>query len=866
MADQTLFRKLEARIAAARRALLGPAIVRAWGPPLLWIIGFVALWLFGLLGFAPAFVAAVAGLVFYAGVAGLLWVSSRRWRPPAEGEARDLIDESVEGRPFNTWTDRPVSAERDGYRLWEAHRERLARAAIETGRINVAARWRKADPFYLRFIAPAIAAIALIVAGPSALSRLQAGLAPDFGALFGAEALTVEAWVTPPIYTGDAPVVLTENELMTAPEGSVVTLRVIANGRPTIRLKPDDGRSAARKLKKGVDGAYEAKVPLGQSMTITVNWWGERARFPFAMKPDAAPTIAFVSAPKLGEGDNTEFDWKAADDYGVARVELVARLAEPDEAEAANLRRTAPVDLIGVEPQEEEGKFNQDLTRHPWAGLKVMVHLRAYDVAGRVGRSLEVPYDLPEKLFFQPLAQSAQEIRVTVLREYRPYAPPAEGDGYAADGQDAVADVEVSRLEQAPPGVKLAAQLLDAVTYRPETYFVDPAVFLGLRQARSMLGAAIEKPQADETDDILWATALRAEFGSLADARAALEAARRALENALRNGASEEELQRLMQAFRDAVENYLAAEMAAAIRDGRITQGDQRAGGDRQPLGDDALQRMLDTLQDLAETGATEQARQLLAEMDRMLDQLAGNMQLNIQPGGQGQQQDGPMSRALNRALRETNQALGDQRDLADQTEQAGREGESGQQGQQRGQELADQQRRLREQLERQRGQQGQQGQEGQPGEQGDQRAEGGPPGAEPNGTVGGEESPDARRRLGQAIDAQRRAEEALRRGEFDEARRAQQEAMDALAARSAELARQADSEDPNAEQAGGERDPLGRQMNSGDSGYGENIDIPDEMERQRARDILNEIRRRAANRQLSAEELEYLRRLLERF
>jgi hypothetical protein len=37
-------------------------------------------------------------------------------------------------------------------------------------------------------------------------------------------------------------------------------------------------------------------------------------------------------------------------------------------------------------------------------------------------------------------------------------------------------------------------------------------------------------------------------------------------------------------------------------------------------------------------------------------------------------------------------------------------------------------------------------------------------------------------------------------------------------------------------------------------------------MERQRARDILDEIRRRQSNRALSQEELDYLSRLLDRF
>jgi hypothetical protein len=118
---------------------------------------------------------------------------------------------------------------------------------------------------------------------------------------------------------------------------------------------------------------------------------------------------------------------------------------------------------------------------------------------------------------------------------------------------------------------------------------------------------------------------------------------------------------------------------------------------------------------------------------------------------------------------------------------------------------------------------------------------------------------------LGNAIEMQKRAEEALRRGDFRAAREAQQQAMSSLQDRSQELARLNDENDPNAREERDDRDILGR-LNNGESGFGDNVKIPEEIERQKARDILDEIRRRAGNRALTREELEYLNRLLERF
>ena len=53
--------------------------------------------------------------------------------------------------------------------------------------------------------------------------------------------------------------------------------------------------------------------------------------------------------------------------------------------------------LIHV-PLDEQQKIAIDLVRHRWAGMDVMVKLRATDAAGHTGESKEVAYKLPEKI------------------------------------------------------------------------------------------------------------------------------------------------------------------------------------------------------------------------------------------------------------------------------------------------------------------------------------------------------------------------------------------------------------------------------------------------------------------------------------
>lgn len=939
--------KLDARIASARRSLFWPALVRAVLPALVWFAIFAAFWFSGLYTAMPLEAQATTGVIFWVGLITAALIGWKVWRAPSDDEARDLIDSAIEGRPLSTWTDRPAKPDTTGWTLWQEHRDRMAALATKVGKLDVRPQWKQADPLYLRLAAPTLIILAGAYANVAAPERLYRGLFPDFGALFGAHTLKIEAWITPPAYTGSAPFVLTSGEVAKAPEGSEVTLRVIGPGAPDIVVMPVDGGHVTLHPQADIQNAYEARVIVKEPMSIAVNYWGTRASFPFTIIDDATPTVSFVEPPKLGEGDRTEFKYKVADDYGVDKLELVFFGRKDIPATAGVIEDLVPVETVALAPTDEEGEYSQDLVRHRWAGMDLKVKLRATDAAGQVAESDVVDYRLPEKIFLQPIGRMAQEARAVLLRNWEEYKVPVGEDNFTnvqGKGYDALATAPASRLRWAPKEIKRSVMLLDAMTWKPEDYFQDPVIFMGLRNAHAIIDSARNREEAESAEGLLWDIALQAEYGSVADAAAALEAARRALEDALRRGASEEEIKRLMDMYEQAVENYLAAQMAEALRNGNVTQdGGQQQGmqGGGMQMGDDELTRMLQALRDLAETGARDQARQLLNDMQKLMDRMQ-NMQIQMGRGGtQGQQPDGPMNRAMNRALQDTNRAMNDQRDLNDQVDEAERNGGSPQ----KGQELADQQRQLRERLEQQmrsgggqpqqpqqndqNGQQGQQGQgqgqqqgqqgqgqqgqgqqgqgEGgqqqgqgqqpgqgqqqgqngmggqgnQPGQQpgqtpgqgqgqGQQADRGGPggqpgrPGVEGDGRYG-QETDRTRRLLGNAIEMQKRAEDALRRGDFAAAREAQQQAMSALQDRSSELARLNDESDPEAREERDQRDILGR-LNNGDSGYGDNVKIPEEMDRQKAREILDEIRRRAGNRALTREELEYLNRLLERF
>ena len=179
---------------------------------------------------------------------------------------------------------------------------------------------------------------------------------------------------------------------------------------------------------------------------------------------------------------------------------------------------------------------------------------------------------------------------------------------------------------------------------------------------------------------------------------------------------------------------------------------------------------------------------------------------------------------------------------------------------------LRDRLKKLQEELARrgmtqgQRGQQGQRGEKGQRGEQGEQ----GQQGDQGDGQDGLGEADsamgDASGRLGEgnadaAVDSQGKALEALRKGAQSLAEAMQQGDGDGQDGPGSRVGRQ--------QSGGNQTDPLGRPLHGREFGDDLTVKIPGEIDVQRVRRILEELRRRLADPARPQIELDYIERLL---
>ena len=370
------------------------------------------------------------------------------------------------------------------------------------------------------------------------------------------------------------------------------------------------------------------------------------------------------------------------------------------------------------------------------------------------------------------------------------------------------------------------------------------------------LARAKSDDQLREVVARMWDMAVHLEDGSVSDAEQALRAAEEALRQALERGANDEEIKKLTDQLRAALDKFLQA-LAEQMRKNPQQLARPLDPNTRQLRPQD-LRNMIDRLEQMARSGAKDAARRMLQELQSMLE--------NLQMARPGQQMDGDGDDDMMSALDELGDMIRKQQQLRDRTFQQGQD-----------------QRR-----DRQRGQRGQQGSRAtRPAGRPDGRAAREPAGAaraaqEADGGVAqarlrpgpaqGQGEMDQLGRAGEAMgDAEgelgrrqcgRRGRIARPRARSVAARRAEPRAIDAAAghdgARTQWPARSAGP--PRAQQ---ETDPLGRPLRGRDYGDDTTVKVPGEIDVQRARRILEELRRRFGENFRPQLELDYIERLL---
>jgi uncharacterized protein (TIGR02302 family) len=835
MAELTQAR-IERKIAAARLALFWERLWDALCWPLILTLVLAATALSGLLPLVPdALRYGLLGLLVAAIIWSLRHVFRITWPSPYAAMRRIEAHSSLFNRPLSTSNDRLAgdSLDERSLALWEEHKRRqlakLPDLKIGTPQSN----WRDLDPRSLRVPASLALLAVLFLAQGDGVSNLKDTF--QIGPAVAQKPINLDAWLKPPAYTGKPPLLLTSpaqiEKLKTdsnilIPENSGLVLRLDGAKNPRLAFydlsKPDIERKDQAATTKSANGLFEAEAKLNAPALIKIlDGNTELAAWHVSLIPDNPPSIAIVDEPGSESLGSLTVKWKATDDYGVSSINSQIDLSD-NQQDGVGFSSDGvflfdppkfPVSLRKSSPREELGSTSADLTAHPWAGLFVDLTLGVTDAAKQTTKSEVKTFKLPERFFTKPLAQALIEQRKTLIMD--------------------------------PDEAGSVVKLLRALLIYPEGLIENSGTQISIAAIVSRIQNLRGRSDLEEAVDLLWQTALAIEEGDLSDARAELEAARKALERALAEGATPEQLQELMKNLRGAMDRYMEAMRREAEK--RMAQGQQK--NRRAPNGkmitQQDLQEMLDTIEKLTQNGANEAAQELLAQLDEILK--------NMEPG-MAQQGGPPGDSATTEMMNELSELMRRQQELMDKTQR----GQPGDDGEPMDGEGDDPGNRSGNQGQGTNGLAGEQGNLGRMLQQFMQQL--------------GQNGLQAPPSFGEAGKQMGEAEQSLQQQQREQALGAQGEALNQLRAGAQEMARQIQQQGQSGQdntgrdgQARGEtHDPLGRPMpNSGDNfGPKENM-LPSELAIRRAREILELLRSRANTPDLPRIDKDYIDRLL---
>lgn len=797
------------------------------------------------------------GMFIFAGLYSLFSLKAFR-RPSGQDLLRRIEKASgFKNRPVTAQVDEPTDkTDSFSLALWEEHKKRMARQLDNLAAGPARPDGNLRDRYALRAILPIFAFIALgysySLNGGSVGDAFQRKLDTK-------EILSrLDVWLTPPGYTARPPVYLTAisggmdadgrlipAQATTVVEGSELAIRYVGDEEISARLVRGEEAENLAAAGDGPDvaGSRELAFSARLDATALIEILARDtaiARWPVEVTPDNAPLIELTQAPGRAVSGALELNYSVEDDYGVVSARgIITRLEEADPGARPLVEPPQlPLPLPRARAKSGETKVNRDFSDHPWAGSEVSLVLEATDDPGQTGRSEAVKVVLPGRTFTDPMAKALVEQRRIL----------------ALDANDAL----------------LVANMLDASTTHADVFELDMGAFIALQTAYRKIADNESEDELRAAMDILWETALALELGDLSEVERRLREAQERLSEALENGASDEEIERLMDELRQAMNDFME-QLAREMAENPIEQNPLSNMDPSQMLTQRDLERMMQRIEDLARSGSRDAARELLSEMQRMMDNLRA---------GQHQQQRQAEGNELNQALDKLSELMQRQEELMNETfdmrrrqpqqgqgqqQQQGRNGQQQQQQQQQGQqgeqqgeqgpmtpeEFAEAMRQLQEQ---------QQALEQELSELGQQLED---LGLDPSQEFGeaGQEMAEAGRNLGDgeagaAAGDQGQALEALRRGA--------QSMMQQMAGDRNQGGSQPGEQGQGGEQRLGGTDPLGRRNGPEGRLNTEDTRIPDEIDAQRAREIMDAIRKRLSDPLRPLLERNYLDRLLQ--
>ncbi len=770
---------------------------------------FLAVALLDLLPSLPGWLHAIVLVAFFVALAVSIVRQVTTLRAPARPDGRRRLEvvNDLSHRPLTVLNDALAAGGDDpgAAALWRRHQARVAAqlARLRIGHPRSLLPLR--DPTAFRLAVMLVLIVGLVSGGGDAGARLLRAVEPQFGAPVASQPISAEMQVIPPEYTNVPPIFFDGQDAAGAAIGVPSGSRVLAQVHNS------------QEQPSLIAGAHEENLQQFAGQT----WRGETL-------VEADETTQSELSVELSGDQLVRLPIVVVPD----EPPLVTFATPPAATPRAALRLQFTVaDDYGVE-RVQAGVTRPGATAND-AGRDIELNL---PLSGRA--PIEDSGTSFHDLTAHPWAGLPVEIHlsavdnaglvgtsdpVTVVLPERNFEHPIAR---------AIID-ERRSLTLEPQNRDQIAENLGSIAEAHDHYRNDVVVQLALNIAKSRLHHDRSDAALEDVLSMLWDTALRVEDGGLTLAERELRELQRRLQEALAGDASDEELERLLDELQAALDRFFEAaqeQLRNQLEQGQLQP--QQLDPDALAVGQEDLQRMIEQMRELNRLGARDAAQQMLSQLQEMLE--------NLQSGMMAMQQQGPSPGQ--ELMQDLQDVIRGQQELLDETF---RQSQEGSEPSDSGEADAATQEQLRREL------------------------------GEVMRRLG--EMSDIPGQLGRAEQAMRESTESLSEGQPGQALGPQQEALDQLQQGAQAAARALAQQQPGGPGQFGQmpgqfgnvnpnNDPLGRPLDGANGLDTGRVQIPDEADVQRARQILDELRRRSGDSQRPVIERDYIDRLLRRF
>src|SRR6267142_5789971 len=296
-------------------------------------VSWLGLWLW----LPPAARAVGLGVFFLLTAAAFAPLLMLRVPSRIEGLRRLDRNSGLPHRPATAIADEIAAPTEDSYSvaLWRAHIERALRAANTLKAGTPMPRLAGRDPFAVRALVVVLVVATFFAAGGERMKRVAAAF--DWQGVMVPANFRIDAWVSPPTYTGRPPVILQGlrpgEPVQTAanlsvPAGSTLVIRatgihldVVASGGVS------DPKSGAHSV--SAKGTEERQFVINDAGAVTVRGAASRdVTWQFTAIPDKPPTIALAKDPEGQARGALLLSYKVEDDYGVVGAQANFKLKD----------------------------------------------------------------------------------------------------------------------------------------------------------------------------------------------------------------------------------------------------------------------------------------------------------------------------------------------------------------------------------------------------------------------------------------------------------------------------------------------------------------------------------------------------------